>query len=109
MYAVCPRTLVPAWPTFHAGGITKKLTSVPNSSMVVVKGTLTTSHLKVSAPLSAKRNVSVKGPLTAMFTNYKSRFEHWSLPRAGKSWRWKGRTWGGGNSREAVGRGNLHV
>lgn len=53
-YAVCHRMLAPAWPTSHAGGIMKILASVPNSSMVVAKGTPTTSNLKVSAQLSAK-------------------------------------------------------
>lgn len=60
-YAVCHRMLAPAWPTSHAGGIMKILASVPNSSMVVAKGTPTTSNLKVSAQLSAKRNKCLPG------------------------------------------------
>lgn len=60
--AVCQWTLAPAWPTFPAGGIIKKPTSVPDSSMVVAMGTITTSHLKPSARSSAKKYVSPKLP-----------------------------------------------
>lgn len=62
MYVVCQRKLAPALPIFHAGGMTKKLSSAPDSSMEVAKGILTTSHLKLSAWSFAKKDVSLMGP-----------------------------------------------
>lgn len=61
-YAVCQRKLAPAWPTFDAGGIIRKLRRAPDSSMEVAKGTITTSNLNQSARASAPKNVSPRGP-----------------------------------------------
>ena len=61
-YALCQRSLAPAWPTFHAGGMIRKMRPAPNSSMAVAKGTITTSNLKLSAGLSAPKGVSPGGP-----------------------------------------------
>lgn len=93
MYAVCQRMMAPAWLTFHAGGIIKKLKSVPNSSMVAAKGILTTSKLNLSAELFAKRSVSANGPQSAFLLKLNGNLSISPFQSLGSPGGANGRTW----------------